>query len=210
MVNFSSVGGALCLDFVNTGSQRRVGPFKEQLISYDDLVDWAVHAEVLNAGDAQLLKAASETAEASADAVLLRGRELREAVYRVFTARCHGDVVQTADLARISDEYARATANRVLTANASGAIDFEWRFAGELDRPLWPVAVSAAVLLSSDDADRVKECATDNCNWMFLDASKNRSRRWCEMKECGNRAKAKRHYHRRAGKTSTDSGDSAA
>jgi len=209
MVNFSAVGGAVCLDFVNTAGQRRVGPLEEKLGSYADLVDWAVHMDVLSSHDAEILKTAAGAAPAEAEAVLERARDLREAIYRVFTARGHGDVVQAADLAHLSDEYVRATANRALAPNSTGAIDFEWRFAGELDRPLWPVAVSAAVLVSSEDAGRVKECASDNCNWVFLDASKNRSRRWCEMKECGNRAKARRHYHRQTAAAAREKGGAA-
>jgi predicted RNA-binding Zn ribbon-like protein len=196
MVMFSSVGGAVCLDFVNTGSQRREGPFKEQLSSYDDLLAWAVEGEQLGIEEAERLKLAGAADPRGAEAVVRRGRELREAIYRVFTARFYGEVIPADDLRLISDEYARATANRALTPTEAGNIDFEWRNPDALDRPLWPIAVSAAVLASSDEAVRVKECATDNCNWLFLDASKNRSRRWCEMKECGNRAKARRHYHR--------------
>ena len=202
MVTFSAVGGAICLDFVNTGSQRRTGPFKDQLSDYTDLVDWAAQMELLSAAEADGLRNRAEGRRSDAAAVLERARELREAVYRVFAARHHGQEVQSADLARISDEYARAAAHRMLVPSGTGNIDFEWRDSTELDRPLWPVAVSAAVLVSSEEADRVKECATDNCTWVFLDASKNRSRRWCEMKECGNRAKAKRHYHRRVAKSS--------
>jgi predicted RNA-binding Zn ribbon-like protein len=62
---------------------------------------------------------------------------------------------------------------------------------------LWPLAWSATELLGSDDVGRLKECAQDDCRWLFLDLSKNRSRRWCSMEQCGNRAKAKRHYERR-------------
>ena len=196
MVKYSEVGGAVCLDFANTGSQRRVGPFKEQLESYGDLVAWAVQAELVTPAEADRLNELAVADPRAAVAVLERARLLREAIYRVFTARFHDDVLPADDLTRISDEYARATAHRVLAPTGSGAIDFAWRDAEQLERPLWPVAVSAAVLASSEEAERVKECATDNCNWLFLDASKNRSRRWCEMKECGNRAKARRHYQR--------------
>src|SRR5690606_34555848 len=73
---------------------------------------------------------------------------------------------------------------------------FGWPESNALDQVLWPVAVSAAELLTSADRERVKECAADTCNWLFLDMSRNRSRRWCDMKECGNRAKARRFYKR--------------
>lgn len=197
MVTFEMVGGRTCLDFVNTGSQRRIGPFVEKLESYDDLVSWAVQAEQLSEAEAAHLREKAAADPAGAARVVERGRALREAIYRVFTAQAAGDTPGAGDLALISEEHARAASHRVLTPGSVGVCAFEWKTFDALDRPLWPVAVSAVNLASSSDAARVKECATDNCNWLFLDASKNKSRRWCEMKECGNRAKARRHYERR-------------
>ena len=196
MVTFEMVGGRTCLDFVNTGSQRRIGPFKEKLERYEDLLAWAVQAEQLTEAEAADLRATAAAAPAEAEAVLARARALREAIYRVFTKRSEGEDLPPEDLKLISTEYGRAAVNRLLTPSGVGVCTFEWQTHDALDRPLWPVAVSATNLVASEDATRVKECATDNCNWLFLDASKNRSRRWCEMKECGNRAKARRHYQK--------------
>lgn len=198
MVTFEMVGGRTCLDFVNTASRRRNGPFNDKLESYEDLLSWAVQAEQLSeveAADLRLKAAAQPVAAAS---VVMRGRELREAIYRVFTSRAAGETLPQDDLKLISTEYGRAAVNRLLTPAGVGVCTFDWQTHDELDRPLWPVAVSATNLVASEDATRVKECATDNCNWLFLDASKNRSRRWCEMKECGNREKARRHYHKKS------------
>ncbi|HET9440258.1 MAG TPA: ABATE domain-containing protein [Longimicrobiales bacterium] len=197
MVTFEMVGGRTCLDFANTASQRRNGPFKEKLETYEDLLAWAVEAEQLTEAEAAGLRRLAAEHPAGAAAVLARGRELREAIYRVFTKRAAGEDLPADDLKLISVEYGRAAVNRLLTPSNVGVCSFEWQTHDALDRPLWPVAVSATNLVASEDALRVKECATDNCNWLFLDASKNRSRRWCEMKECGNRAKARRHYHRK-------------
>lgn len=193
---FELIGGRTCLDFVNTGSQRRNGPFNEKLNAYADLVRWAQDAEQLSAAEAGELLAHAAADSAAAEAVLERGRELREAIYRVFTAMTGGTQVGPDDLRRISEENARAAAFRVLTPTGVGSCSFDWRSARELDRPLWPIAVSAVNLAASSDAARVKECSGENCNWLFLDTSKNRSRRWCDMKECGNREKARRHYER--------------
>ena len=195
-VIFERVGGRTCLDFVNTASQRRAGPFKDNLNSYEDLLSWGLQMEELSEPEADRLRALAAADAAGADAVLARARALREAIYRVFTARAAGEALPTSDLERISEENARAGVNRLLTPAGIGRCSFEWRGTDALDRPLWPVAVSAVNLAASDAAERVKECATDNCTWLFLDASKNRSRKWCEMAECGNRAKARRHYHR--------------
>lgn len=62
---------------------------------------------------------------------------------------------------------------------------------------MWPIAWSITELLLSDKLSRVGQCAAENCGWLFLDTTRNHSRRWCEMEHCGNRAKAKRHYRRR-------------
>ena len=197
------VGGRTCLDFVNTASQRRNGPFKEKLESYEDLLNWAIQADQLTDTEAAELRERAAADPAGATQVLERGRALREAIYRIFTNRAAGADLPADDLKLISEEYGRAAVNRVLTPSNVGVCTFEWQRYDSLDRPLWPVAVSATNLVASEDALRVKECATDNCNWLFLDLSKNRSRRWCDMKECGNRAKARRHYHSKAGKNDT-------
>ena len=87
----------------------------------------------------------------------------------------------------------------MLVAEGDGAAEgeaegyaFIWPGTDDLARPLWPLALSAGDLLTSADRERVKECAADNCSWLFLDMSRNRSRRWCDMAVCGNRAKARR------------------
>ena len=67
----------------------------------------------------------------------------------------------------------------------------------DLDRVTWWVARSAAELMTSPDLPFVRECASYDCGWLFMDTTKNRSRRWCDMSTCGNRAKGRRHYERK-------------
>ncbi len=120
--------------------------------------------------------------------MLRRARDLREAVFRIF-ARPGTD---ESDLDLLADEAARGAAERRLTATEDG-YTYAWPESDRLERLLWPVALAAAeLLISAEVRPRVKECAADNCNWLFLDMSRNRSRRWCDMKVCGNRAKARR------------------
>jgi predicted RNA-binding Zn ribbon-like protein len=195
------VGGDLALDLVNTGSRRRQGPFRDRLLAYGDLVTWAERVALVTADRAQRLRAEAERDPLEADRVLERVRALRETVYRVFTAGARGEAPAEDDLASLGETAAEAAARRVLvpeTAPAEG-YRFAWPESDTLEQLLWPVAMSAAELLVSDDRERVKECATDNCNWLFVDMSRNRSRRWCDMKDCGNRAKARRHYARARG-----------
>jgi predicted RNA-binding Zn ribbon-like protein len=204
-------GGDLCLDFANTGSGRSVGPFQEKLRDYGDLVTWAERVERVDAaGAAQLRKAARRSPDEAAR-VLERARELREALYRLFKRGVGGPggdssaAPSPGDLARVADEAAGAAAARRLVWEGDGYV-FEWPESDRLEQLLWPVALSAVELLTSGERDRVKECAADNCNWLFLDMSRNRSRRWCDMKVCGNRAKARRFSARQKGGRSPSGG----
>lgn len=195
--DFELIGGAVCLDFVNTGSARTEGPFKERLHEYGDLLIWAEGAGVISTEESAELGRLATAKPSEAVRLLDRARQLREAIYRVFSGLAHGESPQPADLALLSAEQGVAAANRTLTVK-DGRVEFGWRTdPPNLERPLWSVALSATELLTASECTRVKECGTDNCNWLFLDASKNKSRRWCEMKECGNRAKARRYYAKR-------------
>jgi predicted RNA-binding Zn ribbon-like protein len=193
------VGGDLALDLVNTGSRRREGPFRDRLEGYGDLVTWAERVGLVTAEAGERLRAAAARDPAEAERVLERARALRETVYRVFAADARSEAPAPEDLLSLGESAAAAAARRVLVPDSSeesGGYRFAWPPGEELEQILWPVAMSAAELLVSDERERVKECATDNCNWLFLDMSRNRSRRWCDMKDCGNRAKARRHYAR--------------
>ena len=190
------IGGELCLDFVNTASEREERPMKERLWEYEDLLIWGERTGSITAVERRRLQAVAAASPDAAAAALVRARELRDAMYRVFHATQGGEAPAEEDVARVSDAAARASAAQRLVAGGSG-FDLVWPESDSLDRPWWPAATSALSVLVSDELTRVKECATDNCNWLFLDMSRNRSRRWCDMKDCGNRAKARRHYARR-------------
>lgn len=190
------VGGEVCLDFVNTGSSRTQPPFKEKLHDYDDLLTFALRTELLGEALAERLRASAAADPEGARRVLARARELREAIYRAFAQLEAGGRPAEADLATISAEASVAAAARRLVAG-SVHCEYVWPDDDHLERPLWPIAASASDLATSERVERVKECAADNCNWLFYDASRNRSRRWCDMRDCGNRAKARR-FRRRA------------
>ena len=190
------IGGEACLDLVNTGAGRRVGPFREKLRTYGDLVTWAERLDLIDAGRGDVLRGLAKRRPDEAARVLEEARTLREAVYRVFTASTRGESAAPDDLTRIGEAAASAAANRRLVATADG-FDYEWLEGDSLERPLWPAATSAAELATMGDLTRVKECASENCNWLFIDESRNRSRRWCDMKDCGNRAKARRFRQRK-------------
>jgi predicted RNA-binding Zn ribbon-like protein len=177
---------------VNTVDPRHGDLRDDCLRSYEQLLRWAMEGRLLTAEELSRLKVRSQQEPALADAVHARALELREALYRLFTGRPSAQ----GDLARLTEEAHRASAMAELAPTVGGWA-WRWSTAAELDRVLWPVARSAAELLTSGQLDRVRECeGLSGCGWLFLDTSKNGRRRWCDMRVCGNRAKARRHRQR--------------
>jgi predicted RNA-binding Zn ribbon-like protein len=189
--------GQLCLDFTNTTHWHAGDDSEEHLNSYTDLVVWAKQAGVLAEDETQKLLREAKLHPQVAAAVLEQAIALREAIYRIFSTAPQGHLPEPADLAILNQTLSLALAQLRLVSTTDG---IGWKWAGEmdqLDRVLWPVAQSAAQLLTSEELNRVGECAAEECSWLFLDTSRNRSRRWCDMGDCGNRAKARRHYRRK-------------
>lgn len=191
-----TVGGALCLDFVNTVSARGWEGTSDRLAGYADLVAWSAgFGAVSDATAAALLDAASKAAD-EASAVLQRAVDLREALARIFIAQTEGMPPAPGDLVRLNAELGLAMAHLRLQPGETCCV---WMWESDtqaLDQVIWPVVRSAADLLTSSEVDRVRQCAGDRCGWLFVDRSKNRSRRWCDMKECGNVAKVRRYRGR--------------
>ena len=205
----SLVGGRLCLDFVNTVGSRGATNLRDRLRGYPELLWWGVRAGVIGEEERRELMRRAERSPGAAEAAFRRAVEFREASWRVFRAVEDGVAPDPDDLATVNREVARAMSHaRLVPAEAGFA--WGWDDAPEPDRVLWPVARSAAELLASPELRRVGRCAGEDCGWLYLDTSKNHSRRWCDMKDCGNRAKVRRHYRRqRAGEAgSVDPGAS--
>lgn len=197
-------GGLLCLDFANTVSARGTEDARDVLDDYTDLLAWSVHAGALAAEAAAPLARHAQDAPARAAAIWARARLLREAIVAILAAHAAARTPDAASLRRLNNELGPALAHLQLRAQAS-AHAFAWHWAeppAALDRPLWPIAHSAAELLTSDELAHVRTCAGDTCGWLFVDRSKNHSRRWCDMKECGNVAKVRRYRTRRNATTS--------
>ena len=197
-------GGTLSLDFINT-VEPRTGPVsREWLTGYPDLVVWARSGGLLDEAAADALLQAATTRPAEAQAAFRRAIDLREGLFRLFAAIVDGATPAAADLEVLRRAFADAARHGRLVPGVGG---FAWDFdeADSLDRPWWPVAVSAMELLTHGPLDRIKQCPTDEgCSWLFIDATKNHSRRWCSMDDCGSRIKARRQTDRRraAGRTS--------
>ncbi len=194
-------GGRLCLDFVNTVSGDRAGRPTERMAGYADLVAWARQAEIVDDDAARRLLADARRRPGDAAAAHRDALALRESLYRIFTEIADGREAPPEDLALLSDRLARALAHRRIVRGGPACCALAWTDPpGALDAPLWRVAASAAELLtSSEDLARVRVCGlhdTHECSWVFVDNTRARTRRWCSMKDCGNKAKARRHYER--------------
>ena len=185
----------LALEFVNTLGDRPRGE-QERLHAYDDLLRWSLEAGLLDGRALGRKRRAAARRPRAARAVLARALALREALYAVFAARARDEAPAPADVSVLNAALRRALPHQRL-ARRGGALAWEWQGRDALEYPLWPVARAAAELLVSADAPLVQECASDACSWLFVDRSPGGRRRWCDMKVCGNRAKARRFYERR-------------
>jgi predicted RNA-binding Zn ribbon-like protein len=188
--SFELIGGNAALDLVNTLDWRFREAAPEELVeSYGDLLAFAEQAGLLTTRQARRLL--RETDETKAARVLSAARELREAAAEVFYAALNGGNPGTASTAKLETLFKTARSQQRLIADRSG-LRWEWPAEVSPDLPLWQLALSAEELLTSDRLSLLRECAKQDCRWLFLDTSKNHTRRWCDMKLCGNRMKARR------------------
>jgi len=195
--NFKFIGGWLSLDFANTLGCREGDRPHERLHSYSDLISWSQRADLLTRNEAQNLLHEAKLRPKEAKAIFKRGVILREAVYRIFSAIASHTSPNGVDLDILNTELSEAMARvRIIPTTDGYALTYPEK-RGALDRALWPIARSATDLLTSGKLTRIRKCAAKGCAWLFLDMSRNRSRRWCDMKDCGNRIKARRHYERK-------------
>ena len=198
---FKLRGGVVCLDFVNTVGSRLTDRHSEYLRSYADLLVWARQAGLLAPEETEGLSRQAALDPEGARKTLSRALALREAIHRVVSRAIAGESQDESDLSVLNRELSIALSHlRVMPAG--GAYGWDWDLSGDddgarLDGPLWPVAQSAAELLTSPKLGRVKVCAGDGCGWMFLDESRNNSRLWCDSRDCGNRERVRRHLARK-------------
>jgi len=195
---FELTGGRLCLDLANTLDERATDHPRELLRGYKDLVDWAVQARALSSAEGQRLRRHAAAHPSLAARALGRTTATREVLFAIFSAAARRKAVPAGLLDALSELSAQAFARRRLENAPGGSFEWKWEFSErpDLDSPLWAAVASAVDLLTSPGVDRVRQCEGDGCAWLFIDTSKNGSRRWCDMSVCGNRAKARRHRGR--------------
>lgn len=182
------VGGAPALDFVNTTGSRLSGKPRERLRTYQDLVLWSTRAGVLDESIARALRSQGDRDAPAAEGVLHRARKLREDVYAVLCPTALGAEPSMAAVQRLDGWFSQACDVRTLTVT-DGKVVWSWTSTQpQLDTMLWPIVESVETLL---DVGNLKKCG--ECDWLFLDESKNQSREWCK-KLCGDRVRARRYY----------------
>jgi predicted RNA-binding Zn ribbon-like protein len=168
----------LCLDFANTRYYRGQATPTETLNAPGDLAAWANAAKTPTAKEFEAALG------------------LRETIYRLFNAQADGKLAAPRDLEMLNQALARAPTRTTLRRGRDG---YDWDVeakSGTALALLAPVLWSAGDLLTGPRLDRVRRCANPECGWLFLDDSRAGKRRWCSMSACGNRAKARRHYHK--------------
>lgn len=196
MTNFEFEAGHLALDFANSADWHASEEPEERLTDFAAVQAWGEQAGLLDVDQSQGYRQLARN-QAGAQAAYERALLLREMIYRVFTA-------VAADRAPAQEDLDLLVVFLQISLSQAQLMDagdhFSWRWSAgdeELAAVLGPVAQAAVDLLRNGELDRVGQCADDRgCGWLFYDSSRNKSRRWCSMESCGNRAKAKRYYER--------------
>jgi predicted RNA-binding Zn ribbon-like protein len=187
------VGGRLCLALVNTVLWRRSAAPVERLQSYPDLVTTVAQAGWLDSQDSLLKEAAAHPRRART--AMAAAIELRETLFSLLSDVAAG-AVPTATQLKPLNAYLNSSLDHVRVAVTADGLTTTWWPENDLDLPVWQVAASAGAVVTSDDRGRLKQCPGEQCGWLFVDESSNQSRRWCDSRLCGNRARVRAHYER--------------
>jgi predicted RNA-binding Zn ribbon-like protein len=187
------VGGALCLDFANTVNSR-VHMEHDYLIQYSDLVGWASKVGLLSPTETNRIQKRARQNEDGAKDAFAKALRTRELLYRLFSSAAGGSEPDQKDRETFVSAYSEAISHGQLIKN-DNHYSTTWNVGETFDALLWPIIYSTGELLLSEELRQVKACP--GCGWLFLDTSKNQSRRWCSMNTCGARDKMKRYHKRR-------------
>ncbi|GIF72424.1 CGNR zinc finger domain-containing protein [Asanoa siamensis] len=189
------VGGDLALDFVNTRSGPPTGPPDDDLLAgYPELVAWSVYAGALTDAEAAHMRRRSPADPKTAVAL---ARRIRDDLDEVFRALATDRTPPTPALDRLRDDEAEALGHARLEPGSP--FRWTWREDDTLARPVRPIVHAAVDLLTTGALNRIKACG--GCRFLFYDESKNRSRRWCSMEDCGTDEKIRRYVATRRART---------
>jgi predicted RNA-binding Zn ribbon-like protein len=197
-LDHGSGSGELCLDYANTVDWHASSHPKNMLDSYEKLVEWSRRRGILDSEVARGLVQRARERKELGDMAMGEADSLREAIYGVFSATSHGRQPGRKELGMLNAHLSRGMARSRISLEGQ---QLRWGWIGDdmpPDMMLWPIAKSAAELLTSQRLGQVKECANEleGCGWLFLDNSRSHNRVWCSMDSCGNRAKFRAYYDR--------------
>jgi predicted RNA-binding Zn ribbon-like protein len=195
----SQTGEDLCLAFANTLAWRGRAAPVENFTDFAAVLTWAETNVALPDHLAAELRGWAREHPSKTTTALAEAVSLREAIHGIAGALACGEPVGSQDFAALSQALSEAPARRHLSRSGTGyAWQIELGSIGGAGLPipvlLAPVVWSAADLMVGSGRRRIRQCANSECLWLFVDESKNGTRRWCDMASCGNRAKARRHY----------------
>jgi len=183
-------GGNLSLNFVNTVEYRNEEYAVDFLHHYLDLITWAQFADGVGDSQKDMLLGLSQEKGKEAKQIFTEAIQLRDAMYEYIIYLINQEKVRPAGMQIINQWISRAFSNLELRlVDRDYVLDWNTDNFG-LESVLWPITKSFVDLVTSKNAKRIKQCS--NCGWVFVDNSKNSSRRWCSMEICGNRVKARR------------------
>ncbi|HEY8166385.1 MAG TPA: CGNR zinc finger domain-containing protein [Gemmatimonadaceae bacterium] len=189
------IGNHPALDFHNTLAWPSPEGVNERFYSPQDLINWCRTAGILTTPEARALTRRAQRHAGEATRVLAEARRLRKILHDALSPIAHRKRVRERDLDRLNTEVRRALASFRL-GESGRTITWANDPRAGLSVIVHRLAWSAAQLLTSQELARLSSCANERCGWLFLDESRNQSRRWCSMEECGSRAKARRYYRR--------------
>jgi predicted RNA-binding Zn ribbon-like protein len=158
------------------------------------LLEWSERVGLMDERRARVMTQKAEASPDEAQHVLERAVSLRALIHSIFWALAHGQMAADGDLARLN-ALLPLVLSKQRVIRGEGVFTWGWDEQDEgLDRMLWPIVRAAAELLMAPDLRWLKVCEGEDCDRLFLDLSRNHSRRWCEMQHCGMLAKSRRHY----------------
>lgn len=175
--------GALCLELLTTGGP---GPYRRYEVLHEpaDLAAWVERSRLTPTPALEISRAE-----------LLAARRLRDALFRVVLAHTRGEPLPPADL----DAVNRATAHPAIAPAITPDGQRRWVGTADGTQLLATVARDAVDLLTGPFAHRIRTCAADTCELVYVDTSRPGRRRWCSMEHCGNAQKVRALRARQAG-----------
>ncbi len=187
----------LCLEFADMVDWRTSDHPTDPMGEYSSLVEWSKKKGLVTGNEEKKLIDFWRNHKSSGDKVTKQAYELREAIYRIFSAVAHGRRADPKDVDTLNEHIGRSMTKLALETDGE-SYGWGWKEHFSPDMMLWPIADSAAELLTSEDLNRVRECANEEqgCGSLFLDESKSQTKKWCSMDTCGNRVKFHTYYEK--------------